>query len=224
MTDERIAELRKTGVLIQKNKDYFTIKIGGCGGASNATLLRKVADLAEKFGDGSIHTTTRQIIDVYNIHKDNVEDAVKYMEENGIPKSISGPCLRSIVACPGDPSCRFSMENTQDLAQEIKARFGNFTGLNTKIKIAVTGCKNACAKPRENCIGLLPLGKGRWEISIGGKMGKKPRLATHTKAADNLDEVFSTIEKVLEWTRDNGNPKERLSDIVVRLESELPSF
>ncbi len=224
MTDDRIAELRAIGVLVQKDKNFFTIKIGSCGGTCTSDLLRKVADLADKFGNGSVRATTRQVIEVYNIPKDNVEKALKYMSENEIPNSFSGTRLRTIVACPGDPVCRFSLANTQELAKEIKEQFGRFSGLKTKIKIGITGCRNGCAKPRENCIGLLAIGKGAWEISIGGKMGRNPSLATILKTVQNKEEAFSTIQNILTWLRDNGKEKERLSDLLDRQNNEIPAF
>ncbi len=222
MTDDRITELRSRGVLVQKDSNLFTIKIGSCGGAGNSSLLRRIADLADNFGDGSVRTTTRQVTEVYNIPRDSIEEALVFMEENGIPNSFSGTRLRTVVACPGHPVCRFSIGNTQELAREIKERFSSFSGLKTKIKVAVTGCPNACAKPSANCIGLTASGSDSWDISIGGKMGRQPKLARTRLEKKSREEVFSIIEKLLVWTRDNGQPKERLADLMDRLDGQLP--
>ncbi len=221
MDAKRIQELRGCGVLVQKDKNLFTIKIGSCGGAKSAELLRQVAELADKFGDGSVRTTTRQVLEVYNVPLERVEAALEFMQEKDMPASCSGPRLRSIVACPGDPVCRFSIGNTQRLAEEIKRRFADFSGLKTKIKVAITGCPNSCAKPKENCIGLMARGKDKWELSLGGKMGRKPRLAGFSRIVEGEEKIYQLIEDVLIWARENGQEKERLSDIMQRLNPEF---
>ena len=58
-----------------------------------------------------------------------------------------------ITACPGNRVCKHGQKDSQDFAKEIDEKFFG-TELPHKFKVAVSGCPNACTKPRENDIGF----------------------------------------------------------------------
>ena len=142
MDEETVARWRAQGVLIQKDKNSFILRMAICGGEVTAGLLRFAAALGDDFG-ASLHLTTRQTIEVQNIPAARVEEALARMAAAGLPQASVGPRLRTIVACPGDPVCRFSAGDTQQLARLIYRQFNNYSGLRTKVKMALTGCRNS---------------------------------------------------------------------------------
>ncbi len=217
LTEEQIAELRARGVMLQKDKELFIIRVGFCGGRASPQLLRSCAQLSEEFGDGSIHLTTRQTIELNNIPAARVFDAVERMKELEIPEAVSGSRLRTVVACPGSPICRFNRGNTQQLAQEIWETYKHFDGLSCKVKISVTGCINSCAKPQENDIGFMAAGDGSWKVFVGGKIGRQPDLGENLFDVESHEQALELTGKILNWHRDNGQNKERLATVIKRI-------
>jgi dissimilatory sulfite reductase (desulfoviridin) alpha/beta subunit len=58
-----------------------------------------------------------------------------------------------ITACPGNRVCKRGQKDTQRFAKKIDNKFFGIE-LPHKFKITVSGCPNACTKPRENDIGF----------------------------------------------------------------------
>ncbi len=217
MDEATVARWRELGVLIQKDKSRFILRMGVTGGAVTPEYLRVAAELAADTG-ATLHLTTRQTVEIQNLPEDRVEEALARIQTAGIPNAYAGPRLRTIVACPGDPVCRFSCGDTQSLAAAIRKEYGDFSGLAVKVKISITGCRNGCAKPQENDIGIMADGKNGYRIFAGGKLGRNPQLGfVVERAFPDAAAVLAFIGRVLGWLRDNGQKKERLADVIARL-------
>ncbi len=222
MDAEQIAALRVRGALIEKSKGFFIVRLGLVGGSCTPGLLRGAAELAERFGNGSIHLTTRQSIEIQNVPEEVIHHALVHMDTLGLSSANSGERVRTIVACPGHPVCRFSTGDTQSLAQSIHSHFRNYEGLHTKVKVSITGCPNSCAKPQENDIGIMTMGPRGYKLFIGGRIGKKPSLAVPLDYyAVNEDAVIGFVARTLDWLAERGKPKERFATLLERVGQEL---
>ena len=49
------ATLKKGGFMRQKQKNNFSLRLACVGGALTAENLKKIAEVAEKYGDGYVH-------------------------------------------------------------------------------------------------------------------------------------------------------------------------
>lgn len=58
------ATLKKGGFMRQKQKNNFSLRLACVGGTLTAENLRKIAEVAEKFGDGYVHLTSRQGVEI----------------------------------------------------------------------------------------------------------------------------------------------------------------
>ena len=54
------ATLKKGGFMRQKQKNNFSLRLRTVGGHMSAEQLAKVAEVAEKYGEGYVHLTSRQ--------------------------------------------------------------------------------------------------------------------------------------------------------------------
>ena len=54
------AALKKGGFMRQKQKNNFSLRLQVVGGNLTAENLKKIAEVAEKYGDGHVHLTSRQ--------------------------------------------------------------------------------------------------------------------------------------------------------------------
>ena len=55
------ASLKKGGFMRQKQKGYFSLRIQVVGGNLTAENIKAVAEVAEKYGKGYVHMTSRPV-------------------------------------------------------------------------------------------------------------------------------------------------------------------
>ena len=147
------AALKKGGVMRQKQKGYFSLRLAVVGGNLTAENIRTVADVADKYGKGYVHMTSRQGIEIPFIGFDDIEEVRAELAKGGVKPGVCGPRVRTITACQGSEICPSGCIDTYTLAQELDERyFGR--ELPHKFKFGVTGCQNNCLKAEENDLGV----------------------------------------------------------------------
>ena len=147
------AALKKGGFMRQKQKGYFSLRLAVVGGNLTAENIRTVADVADKYGKGYVHMTSRQGIEIPFIGFDDIEEVRAELAKGGVKPGVCGPRVRTITACQGSEICPSGRIHTYTLAQELDERyFGR--ELPHKFKFGVTGCQNNCLKAEENDLGV----------------------------------------------------------------------
>lgn len=154
MNQYNIKELKSGGFMKHKEKDLFSVRLRVVGGYIRSHQLPKLAEIANKYGRGHIHLTTRQGIEIPYVHIKDFRNLKKELVEVGLEVGACGPRVRTITACQGG-SCSHGLIDSQKIAKEIDKRLFGKSGLPHKLKIGVTGCPNACIKPQENDIGIM---------------------------------------------------------------------
>ena len=145
--------LKAGGFMTQVQKGYGSLRLAVVGGNFETSALKVVADVADKYGHGYIHMTSRQGIEIPFIHVNDLENVKKELEEGGVFTGVCGPRVRTITACQGKEICPSGCIDTYTLAQELNDRyFGR--ELPHKFKFGVTGCQNNCLKAEENDVGI----------------------------------------------------------------------
>lgn len=149
-----LVALKKVGMIQQKQKEYFAMRLHVVGGDLTAEQLQRIAEVSRKYGKGQVHLSTRQGVEIHFVHHADLEKARQELDEVGITMGACGPRVRIVVACPGEATCRWGIVDTKDISKELDAKhFGQDTP--HKFKIAVTGCPHNCAKATENDVGLM---------------------------------------------------------------------
>ncbi len=213
---EQIEKLKAQAMMAEKGLTRFSVRLGVTGGHLGAEQLHAIAILAERFGDGSVHLTTRQGVEIPHVAFENLAPLRTAMEETGLSLAPAGKCVRGISACPGS-YCLHGLSDTQGLAQRLHARIGTRKGLPHKFKIAIAGCLNGCTKPKENDLGILGR-KGAFTVFVGGKMGKQPRWADALPLdIRDEDRLFTVVEAIIDWFAAEGQPKERFGATIDRV-------
>ena len=164
-TTLNLNELKRGGILKQRQRDYFILRTRIPGGYLRAVTLGKFMQIAKKYGKGYVHLSTRQCIEVAWIHLRDLEKVKKELKKVGIFTGACGPRSRNIVACPGTSVCRFGFTDTQELAKKFDKKFFG-RDVPKKFKIALAGCPNSCAKPQENDIGFMAIGEPECNLDI----------------------------------------------------------
>ena len=144
----------------QKQKNHFSLRLRVVGGNLTATQLAKIAEVAEKFGDGHVHLTSRQSVEIPFVKLEQIEEVKKALSEGGVEPGVCGPRGRTITACQGEAICPSGCIDTYALANELDDRYFA-RELPHKFKFGITGCQNNCLKSEENDLGI----KGGIQVS-----------------------------------------------------------
>lgn len=159
--DINTKKLKKNAFRVSKVRGITASRIRVPGGYLKAELLGLIQEIAEKYGNGIVHVTTRQGFEIEGIKYEDMENVNKMLQpiiekleinqENpntGYPASGT----RNVSACIGNNVCPFANYNTAEFAKAIdKAVFPN----DLHFKIALTGCSNDCAKARMHDFGII---------------------------------------------------------------------
>lgn len=154
------AALKKGGFMRQKQKNCFSMRLKVVGGQVTAKQLATVAEIADKYGHGYVHLTSRQGIEIPFIQLDDIDAVKEEMAKGNVEGGTCGPRVRTVTACQGSAICPSGCIDTTALAEKISDHyFGR--ELPHKFKFGVTGCQNNCLKAEENDIGI----KGGMEVT-----------------------------------------------------------
>lgn len=147
------AALKKGGFMRQKQKNRFSLRLRVVGGNVTAGQLAKIAEVAEQFGDGHVHLTSRQSIEIPFIKLEEIEAVKAALAAGNVEPGVCGPRVRTITACQGNAVCPSGCINTYELAKELDDRYFA-RELPHKFKFGITGCQNNCLKAEENDLGI----------------------------------------------------------------------
>lgn len=137
----------------QVQKDCFSMRIRSVGGQIGAEQLKKVYEIAQDYGQGYVHLTSRQGIEIPFIKLADIETVKDELAKAGLEPGACGPRVRTVTACQGSAICSSGLIDTTALAKELDARYFA-KELPHKFKLAVTGCRNNCLKAEENDLGI----------------------------------------------------------------------
>lgn len=158
-------ELKKGGFMRQIQKDCFSMRLRSVGGQVSAGQLKKIYEIAEKYGSGYVHLTSRQGIEIPFIRLSDIKEVQRELAEAGLEPGACGPRVRTVTACQGNRICPSGLIDTTALAKEIDARYFA-RDLVHKFKLGVTGCSNNCLKAEENDLGIKGGLKPEWQEDI----------------------------------------------------------
>ena len=147
------AALKKGGFMRQKQKNNFSLRLQVVGGNLTAENLIKIAEVAEKYGDGHVHLTSRQSVEIPFIKLDDVDEVKEELAKGGCKPGVCGPRVRTITACQGNQICPGGNIDSYDIAKKLDSRY-YARELPHKFKFGVTGCQNNCLKAEENDVGI----------------------------------------------------------------------
>lgn len=192
-TDDQtsLEDLKKSGYILQRDGIHFTIRLRLPAGEVTSTQLKAVADASERYGRGELHITTRQGIQIPWVEFEDLGPATKALERIDAPPGSCGPRVRNISSCVGFPRCPNANVNTLELSRKIDELFFDSV-LPGKLKIAVSGCPNSCAKPQVNDIGLVGVVRPRINSELCDDCGKCVRACK--EAAITLSDGKAEID------------------------------
>lgn len=157
-------ELKKGGFMRQIQNEKFSLRLRVVGGQMNANQVQKVSEIAEKYGQGYIHMTSRQGLEIPFIDFADINAVKEELKTVGLEPGACGPRVRTITACQGNSICGSGLIETSQLAKEIDEKYFAME-LPHKFKIGITGCRNNCLKAEENDLGIKGGLNPKWDTN-----------------------------------------------------------
>ncbi|OHC25692.1 MAG: nitrite reductase large subunit [Pseudomonadales bacterium RIFCSPLOWO2_12_59_9] len=173
---------------IQKDGTYSVVP-RMCGGVTNSSELRRIADVADKYKVPMVKVTGGQRIDLLGIKKDDLPGVWKDL---GMASGYAyGKSIRTVKTCVGSEFCRFGTQNSTQMGIDLEQAL-SYMWSPHKVKLAVSGCPRNCAESGIKDVGIIGVESG-WELYIGGNGGIK------TEAGEFFVKV-KTAEEVMEYS------------------------
>ena len=117
------AALKKGGFMKQKQKGYGSLRLQVVGGNLTAENIRTVSEVAEKYGRGYVHMTSRQGIEIPFINVEQLSEVKEALAKGGVKTGVCGPRVRTVTACQGSEICPSGCIDTYKMAQELDERY-----------------------------------------------------------------------------------------------------
>jgi sulfite reductase (ferredoxin) len=178
--------------------------------------LRIVADLADRFGSGSIRATAQQKLVIVDVEPSSADELVAELDMLDL-RARPHAFRKGMMACTGIEFCKLAIGETkaraQWLYQELERRLPD---VDEEIRIHVNGCPNSCARFQVADIGLMSALQVRPDgtksdaflVHLGGGMGEGAGFGRKVKgvkiyAEDAADYVEALVRRY--HARRNGH-------------------
>jgi sulfite reductase (ferredoxin) len=205
------------GVHRQKQQDLYYVGASVLRGRLTGDQLEAAADLADRFGNGELRTTTAQNLLFLNISRQNVDALIKGLQD--IQLRVDGsPFWRGAITCTGTEFCKLAITETKEFARwlvdEMEVRLPAF---DQQLKLHVTGCPNSCGQHWIADVGLD--GKkvksngalvDAYGFVVGGGVGEQAAIARPIPYRCVAEEVPEALERLLTAYMDERLPDESL--------------
>jgi len=201
------------GVILQRDKQSFAVAPHIPCGVVKPETLRKLADVAEKYGAAALKITSAARIAIVGLKEEDVDNV---WSDLGMKAGAAvGLCVRSVKACPGTTFCKRGIQDSLGLGLKLDEKYHGLE-LPAKFKLGVSGCANQCAETCIKDIGLVGLPKG-WKVLVGGKGGGRPRLAQELAKDLSTEEAIALVDKIIEYYKANGKTRRRLGTMIEKM-------
>ncbi|MDD2736540.1 MAG: nitrite/sulfite reductase [Desulfuromonadaceae bacterium] len=208
------AEYRLDGIYKQRQDGFYMQRVKLAAGVISSSQARTVAAVSTRFGQGTIHLTTRGSIEIHWLKEDDLPLVKRELAMTGLTsRGACGGAVRGIT-CGSQGAQGFPLLET--LARRLHRHFtGNprFERLPKKFKIGV----EADAKGGRHLIqdvGLVLAGyedeRAFFDIWIAGGLGKEPRAGFLLSEKVAEERIIPIIEAIIRVYTDHAPPPKRL--------------
>ncbi len=201
---------------IQKDGTYSVVP-RMFGGVTNATELRAIADVVDKYEIPTVKVTGGQRIDLLGVRKEDLPGVWRdlRLQAGLISGHAYGKALRTVKTCVGKEWCRFGVQDSTTMGVELeKMTWGTWTP--HKVKMAVSGCPRNCAEASIKDFGVVAVESG-WELQVGGNGGITLRGADVLCRVATPEQVLEHCGAFLQLYREQARYLERTAPWIERV-------
>ncbi len=202
------------GIYEQRQDGTYMVRVRVPGGALGAAQARALAEIALAHGNGLLHVTTRQDVQIHDVPIADTPAVFRRLLEAGLSsRGGGGNTVRNVTACPLAGICpheRFDVSPFARAVTEYLLPLAGSYNLPRKYKIAFSGCPADCAQARFNDLGFVAAAGGPgFAAYAGGGMGAYSRLADLMEERLPAAEVVRAAEAVRRLFDRLGNRRDK---------------
>ena len=228
--DEKFRSLRLArGIYGQRQPGVQMIRIKLPFGKISFKQILKIADIADEYGSGNLHLTTRQDIQIHYVSLDRTPQLWAELEQDDITlREACGNTVRNVTSSPAsgiDPDEPFDVSPYAQATFEYFLRNPICQDMGRKFKISFSSGEADTAFSYIHDIGAIPKindkGERGFKIMLGGGLGAQPLLASIVEDFLPEDQLIPYIEAIIRvfdrhGERNNRN-KARLKFLIQKI-------
>ena len=215
------------GIHPQRQPGFSYVGASVLRGRLSGEQLEAAADLAERFGSGSLRTTISQNLVFVDIPNNRAIELARELGQIGL--QVEGSAFwRGAVACTGTEFCKLAITETKGftrwLVDELEERLPEF---DQQLRLHVTGCPNSCGQHWIADIGIEGKkikhdGKlvDAYYFCLGGAVGQHAAIARPVGYRTPAALVPEAIERLLRHYLAERGPEEDLRGWFSRYSNE----
>jgi len=213
MTDDEFRQHRlRRGIYGQRQAGVQMVRTKIPGGTLTTGQLRQLAVIADEFGGGKGHLTTRQNMQYHFVPLGRVPDLLHKLADFRLTtREACYNTVRNVTACPLSGLLPDEPFDVQPYARRVAFAFLHkelTDAMPRKFKIAFSGCPEDCMLTSIHDVGLrarVVNGQRGFRMVVGGGLGPLP---TESRLLDEfvpVEALVSKIEAVLRVFNKYGN-------------------
>ena len=233
------AALKKGGYMRQKQKGYGSLRLAVVGGNLTAENIKTVAEVAEKYGRGYVHMTSRQGIEIPFIKVEELaevkEALAKELDERYFGRELphkfkfgvtgcQNNCLKAEendVGIKGGMNIEYKEDDCISCGVCVKAcRQDALKMVDGKIERDAQKC-NHCGRCVKSCPVDAWKGTSGYIVSFGGTFGNNIYKGEELlPLIPDKETLFRVTDAAIKFFEKNANPSERFRKTLQRVGEE----
>jgi sulfite reductase beta subunit-like hemoprotein len=207
----------KHGIYGQRQPGVQMVRVKIPGGLATARQFEQFGNIADEFGGGKGHITTRQNVQYHFVPLDRTADLMHMLHDVGLTnREACYNTVRNITTCVWSGIARDEVFDVRPYAQKLAyamLRKDLTQNLPRKFKIAFDGCSHKdCIAGTINDLGIRAVlrdGKRGFRIVVGGGLGPLPVEAQLLDEFLPEERLVNRVEAVIRVFNKYGNRQNR---------------
>jgi sulfite reductase beta subunit-like hemoprotein len=214
------------GIHRQREPGSYYIGLSIVGGRTNALELRRLAEIAEKFGSGRMRTTNTQNILLLDIAEKNLQALKQELDASGFDYHPSW-ARKGILACTGIQFCKLAIAETKNRAKELDDYLSKTVEMDDPVRISVTGCPNSCGQHQICDVGLEGslvtidgVRREAFQVFLGGGVGAHETLGRRVGVRIPSEELAESMARLFSRYKNDRLGSETFQEFCLRHSDE----
>src|SRR5215475_7007021 len=213
LTDDQFRAYRlRRGIYGQRQQGVQMIRTKVPGGLLTADQMRQLARVADVYGGGKGHLTTRQNMQFHFVPLKDVPELLHLLADVRLTtREACYNTVRNVTACPLAGLHAEEPFDVQPYARRLAFSFLHkelTDSLPRKFKVAFSGCPDDCMATAINDVGLrakIRDGVRGFSMTVAGGLGPLPTEAKLLHEFIPAEDVVSRVEAVIRVFNVHGN-------------------